>query len=483
MHVPYQPYTMRKLWIVIMLSIVLVACRKEHGNPGPKPPTNSSDTILLAVDQSQQGYPISPSFEGLSFETQILTKNPEYLNVNNSVLIQMIKNLGPGILRIGGDTSDETDWTGAPRDPSTPATMLTTSDIDRLSAFSRASGWPVLFGLNLGSNHLDACTNEATYVYNSLGSNLSSLQIGNEPDIYHMFGLRGTSYNAVDYSEEWETYFSAIKKNLPQVTFAGPDVANNNAGWVEVFSSNESSKVTMLDQHYYITGPASDPSINYQNLLTSSTDVLAAHLQGIKVESITNNLPYRITECNSIYGGGKVGASDVFAASLWALDFMWTVAENYGQGINFHGGKLVYSPITMSDNVVTAKPVYYGMLAFKYGNTGGTLAPVSVVNSEYNFSAHASLNSDNTYSITLINKDEKANIPVTIQLSNKAASTIQIARLTAPSVTSADNITFAGSSVSADGTFKPGPLEQVTVNNKTFTVIVAAGSAAIVTVH
>lgn len=152
---------MKKIWIAVALSIILVACRKEHGNPGPVPPPIDPGTITVAVDQNHPGYPIYPAFEGLSFETQILTKNPEYLNTNNNVLIQLIKNLGPGILRIGGDTSDEIDWTGAPRDANTPANVLTTSDIDRLAAFSRVSGWPVLFGLNLGSNHVGASVNEA----------------------------------------------------------------------------------------------------------------------------------------------------------------------------------------------------------------------------------------------------------------------------------------------------------------------------------
>lgn len=309
-----------------------------------------------------------------------------------------------------------------------------------------------------------------------------SLQVGNEPDIYHMFGLRSGSYNAENYNNEWDNYFSAIKKNIPQASFAGPDVANNNTNWVAAFAGEKNSNVKLLDQHYYITGPASNPSINYQDLLSDNSS-LESHLQGIKTESQKYGLPYRITECNSIYGGGKAGASDVFASSLWALDLMWTIAENNGQGINFHGGYLVYSPITMASGVVTAKPMYYGMLAFKYGNTGGTVLPVTILNSAYNFNAHASLNADNTYSITLINKEEKVDMPITIQLSTKPASTILIARLTAPSITSRDNITFTGSTVNSDGTFKPGTLEQITVNQKSFTIKVSAASAAIITVH
>lgn len=470
--------------MVMVLSLGLAACKKEHSNPKPPvdPPVDHPGTVTVAIDQSHQGNPISPSFLGLSFETQILTKNPEYLNANNSVMVQLIKTLGPGLLRIGGDTSDETEWTDGPRDASTPDNVLTTTDVDRLAEFSKASGWPVLYGLNMGSKHMDACTDEAAYVSNSLGSNLYMLQLGNEPDIYPMFGLRAVNYSAYDYSDEWSKYAAAIKKKVPQAIFGGPDVANNNTDWVEAFTDERSDDIKLIDQHYYIGGPASSPYISYKDLLSDNA-ILIYKLQGIKGQSLKYGLPYRITETNSIYGGGKPGASDVFAASLWSLDFMWTVAENNGQGINFHGGYLVYSPITMANGVVTAGPEYYGMLAFKYGNNNGTIAPVTILGSQYNFNAHASHNADGSYSVTLINKEEKTDIPVTVQLSSKNASTIEIARFTAPSITSADNITFAGSRVNADGTFKPGSLEQVTVNKKTFVVTVPAASAAVITVH
>ena len=160
---------MKKFWIAVLLSVTLFACKKEQHEVDPVPPTPS---VNLTVDQSQSGNLISPTFLGLSFETAILTKNPEYLNGNNNALIQLIKNLGPGVLRIGGDTSDEIDWTGKARTDKTSTDSLTTSDVDRLSAFSKAVGWQVLYGLNMGSNHVGAAADEALYVHNTLGNNL-----------------------------------------------------------------------------------------------------------------------------------------------------------------------------------------------------------------------------------------------------------------------------------------------------------------------
>src|ERR1700712_4470736 len=133
---------MKKICIAVFLSLALFSCKRE---PSVKPPIDNSFAITVNVDQTLPGYAIPSIFEGLSFETGVLCKNPEFLNENNTVLIQLLKNLGPGMLRIGGDTSDEIDWTGSPRGPHTSTDSLTTTDIDHLSAFSKMIGWPALF--------------------------------------------------------------------------------------------------------------------------------------------------------------------------------------------------------------------------------------------------------------------------------------------------------------------------------------------------
>jgi len=195
-------------------------------------------------------------------------------------------------------------------------------------------------------------------------------------------------------------------------------------------------------------------------------------------------LPYRISESNNIYDGGKQGVSNVFASALWALDFMWTVAENKGEGINFHGGYgLFYSPIAIKHSVLSAAPEYYAMLAFKYGCTGATIIPASVFYKNREFcSAYACVRADSTYAFALINRDYTSNYSFKVLL-NKTASNMQIARLTAPSITATTGITFGGSMVNADGTFKTKTKEHYPVNGKSIVVNVPAGSAAIVIVR
>ena len=484
---------MKKIFIAVLIAISFVACRKENLNQikndsGQQTDTSSSQTdttyhneVTVAVDQTRPGNAISPTFEGLSFEAAILAQNPEYLNPDNSVFIQLIKNLGPGILRIGGGTSDKIGWTGTARTSNTPPNMLTTTEIDQLSAFSKLTGWPVLFGLNLGSYQLMTTVNEATYINNSLGSNLFAFQFGNEPNYFAANGLRPGNYTVNDYLNDWNAYYAIIKPQAPQASFAGPDVVQGS-DWISSFADAGNDKVKLIDGHYYLAGPATSSFITYQYLLPADA-VLPVYLQDLYSTASKYGLPYRITECNNIWGGGKVGVSDIFASALWALDFMWTVAENNGQGINFHDGEgIIYSPLTVSAGVVVVHPEYYAMLAFRYACADGTIIPAKMDATTFNCSVYACIKADNSYTITLINREDKNNITFNIQVSFTASS-IQIARLNAPTITSKANVTFDGSAINANGTFTPLARAPQMVNQKDFKVNIPAGSAAVVTVR
>ena len=76
---------------------------------------------------------------------------------------------------------------------------------------------------------------------------------------------------------------------------------------------------------------------------------------------------FRMAECGSFYNGGAPNVSDAYGAALWTLDFMFALATNGCQGVNFHGGGdgTGYTPI--ADNgttVVQARPEFYGLKMF-----------------------------------------------------------------------------------------------------------------------
>jgi hypothetical protein len=476
---------MNRPWFVaIVLAVSFCACKKATFDTDPPVKHNPpAIPVTIVLDQNLPGYTISHQFEGLSYETALLTENPDYLNENNTVLIQLIKNLGRGVLRIGGNSSDEIEWGSDDPGADSLKRKLTKADIDRLAAFSKAIKWPVLFGLNLANNNAAQAADEAHYVHNALQNNLYALQSGNEPDVFCL-GPRPRTYKYQDYQREWNKYYSVIKRQVPGANFAGPDIDPFNTLWFSEFTRDEHQKVNLLDSHYYNYGPASDPSININNVLRPNKN-MDELLQGMNKIASAHNLPFRISEANSIWGQGKPGVSNTFASALWALDFMWSVAENNGQGVNFHGGgiRFVYTPINIDNGIITTRPLYYAMLAFKYGAVGGKIIPARVVNRDEsnNYNVHACVNADNSTSLTLINKEIGKDFSFTVQLS-KTASIVKIARLNAPSVTAVNGVTFAGSTVNTDGVFAPAVTEQYRTDQKSIVVTIPAGSAAVVVI-
>ncbi len=476
------PVTMKKTYILALCLLILSACAKKSGllpdtnNPAPPPDVKTDATLTLDINNPANAIP--QNFEGLSFENWILSRNPEYLDPNNPIMLQLIKNLGPGVIRMGGNSSDETDWTGDGFNANSHFDVLTPACIDRLADFSRKTNWQVIFGLNLGHNNINASIDETKYLYQQLGANLYTLQIGNEPD-YFKLGYRLTDYSVEDYQSEWTANFAPIKTQVPQAQFAGPDVSDNLA-WAQTFAANNSKNIILLDAHYYNDGPATSPYIDCQTIL-SADNTLIPYLQTLDNASKLAHLPYRITETNSIWGGGKPGVSDAFAGTLWALDLMWSIAVNNGQGVNFHGGELDYSPISVASNgQCTANAVYYAMLAFKYGASGGTIIPVNVANSNLNYNAYA-CSTNGGYTMTIINKEQTKDVSLTVN-AGKIVTSINVMSLTAPAVDSTTGITFAGAAVQSDGSFSPAHQVESQIGKSSFVIKVPAASAVVVVI-
>ncbi|WP_143305103.1 glycosyl hydrolase family 79 C-terminal domain-containing protein [Chitinophaga vietnamensis] len=467
---------MRHICLLPLLLLLTTACNKKSDNLSSSPqPKGTPVTVIVHPDGN--GIPVPASFAGFSYEAGALPDST-FLTPSNTVLIQLIRNLGNGVLRVGGNSSDRLVWTGAPRTAATGKDSLTTTDIDRFAAFAKATGWPVLFGLNLGVYNPQKAAAEAGYVSNALGGSLQAFQTGNEPDLFSRNGHRDPTYQYSNYQTEWMQYFQSVRNALPASPFAGPDVAYRT-NWISAFATAAHNNVKLIDGHYYRTGPASDSSITYHTILAPDTK-LPAYLNALYNSAQPYSLPYRLSECNSVYDGGKKGVSDIFAAALWALDYMWTVAKYNGQGVNFHGGQGgAYTPIAMSNGVAVARPEYYALLAFHQA-AHGSIVPADVNAAQLNTSVYVCKDGATEY-ITLINKEDNQDISFTIT-PGMQASTAQAFTLTAPSITATDGVTFAGSQPDANGRFTPGNPPAYGPSNNQFIVNVPAGSAAVVVI-
>ena len=181
--------------------------------------------VTIAAHPESPGIAIADDFIGLSFESGSLTTATGF-PAENPVLQRMVAQVGPGLLRFGGNSVDTlTGWLRGPRVPSTPTSVIAASDVDRAFAFARTVGWRVLFSLALGHGDPATDADEADYVFHSAGDVLSGFEIGNEPDLFHSNGLRSTTYTVNDYMAEWRTYADAIRAKVPAAVLTGSAAA------------------------------------------------------------------------------------------------------------------------------------------------------------------------------------------------------------------------------------------------------------------
>jgi hypothetical protein len=350
-----------------------------------------------------------------------------------------------------------------------------------LAGFLETTGWQLIWGLNLGGGTMQNAIEEARSVVASAKDKLLAIEIGNEPDVFAgVHRPRGYGYS--DYLREYRVYRAALRDRVPNIPLAGPDVADHT-DWLTQFASDEGADLRLLTHHYYAEGPPQSAASTIEKLLQPD-DRLVCTLKQCDSVSRQANIPYRICETNSCFGGGKLGVSDTFASALWGLDFLFTLAAgnsagaNLQTGVNHLGFISSYSPIGEDErgNYI-AKPFYYGMLAFTQASRGTKVA-VEYEQSGMNLKAYGVKDAAGRLFVTMINKEVSmdALLSVAIPLRSGRGS---VMRLTGPSLDSKSGITLGGSMVSSDGKWAPAHEELVPVRRGECQVHLPAASAAI----
>jgi hypothetical protein len=438
------------------------------------------DLVRIRVDPDKTVSRISPDFVGLGFETSAVAQS-NFFSATNFPMIQLYRNLsGHGLIRVGGIISDHTKYeaegTPAAR-TQTEVTIINRKNLADLAGFARATGWKVMWGLNLGTGSKEEAVEEAVAVNAALETNLQSFQIGNEVEALRRFVRSYDAYHAT-YLE----YKSAIRAALPNAPFSGPDSIGNLA-WITNFATTEARDIKLLTEHYY-RGSANDPKSNLERLLQHDSG-WDTRLEKLREICRSNGLAFRINEVNSFSGGGKPGVSDTFGSALWCLDYMFRVASYGCDGVNMEtdinqlGFISHYSPIVHdTEGHCSARPEYYGMLAFAMAGKG-KLVDLALQTYGINISAYATTDDAGRLWITVVNKDlaRDATVEAGLPIGYIGATAF---RLSGPSVESKDRVNFAGAEVGADGTWAPGPPEKVRTKNQTARFQVPHASGVVV---
>lgn len=446
-------------------------------------PAPAKLTGTLAVEETAEIYTLPPNFTGLSYESAQLA-NPSFFSAGNKALIHLFRELSPrGVLRLGGNTSELTTFsTQAPSGPppfetfgpdtsKTVKAGTTTTElaIKNLRAFLDAAGWDCLYGLNLGQGAKENAVAEAEAVHRILGPRLVALQIGNEPDAFRG-RYRPLSYGPEDYIREWVGFHDAIVARVPGAKFAGPDISNKLA-YLTAFAAEapKHADIILLTDHYYAMGPARNPAATLDNLLSPDpklTTLKWSDVPIIQQARQTAHLPFRVSEMNSCWDGGKPGVSDVFGSALWCADVMLRFASIGFSGVNLHGGgNGFYSPIVGSPSAgFTRRPEYFG-IQFGQRFAGATLLRTRLECNSDRAIAYAARVSRNGKGGNLIAVINKTAAPAELQLTGSLASKRrwQAMRLTGPSPEAKAGIAFepAEAPVAANASLHVDPYSAV----------------------
>lgn len=446
-----------------------------------------------SIDLSGIRVPLPADFTGLSYESAQLS-HPGYFSAQNKTLVALVRQVGrQGVLRIGGNTSDYDEWKpervarasdwDAPEGPDTGShtnklTSVTENAIDELRTFLDATGWKLLYGIDLGHGSLQSAADEAAYVVKKIGPALLALQIGNEADQFYRNGIRKPTYGYADYFAEWQRFADAIRERTPDAPLAGPDTGGH-IDWVESFAKQARS-IRLLTSHYYAEGPPNDPKVTIGRLL-GPHQTNRENMQRLVALGKSVSIPYRMSECNSCYRGGKSGVSDTFAAALWGADYMMSLAQWGVAGINFHGGgQGFYTPIAGGgDQPLVPRPLFYGMAFFRQF-ARGSMVPVLLNADKLNLSAYASLSLAGKLQIAIVNKEQSVDAHLSISVPGLRGAVRSIA-LCAPAIDTTAGITLGGSSITSDGAWRPRHAESLHAKSSGLSLVVPKASAILLT--
>ena len=315
---------------------------------------------------------IASRFLGLSFEARDLPGVARLATRGD--LVALLRSLGPGTLRFGGNSVDATTawYDGQGRRPRWARVLVSPQDLDGIARLARATGWNVLLAVTLGHPDPAAAAREVAAARARLGPALAGVEIGNEPDQYVSKRLRRRPWGYSRYRAEVARYRAAIAAAAPGVRLAGPDLASAKPSrWLAAYARRE--RPSLLTAHFY-------PLIRCGHDRPTISQLMSADLR-LSEQRVLDRLaslaarsrrPLRIGETNNVACSGQPGVSDTYASALWALDYLVRAVDAGVRGVNFHGFLAecrTYTPLCarsrpeLASGSLAARPEWYALLA------------------------------------------------------------------------------------------------------------------------
>jgi hypothetical protein len=465
--------------------------------PGPTatPTGPVAVPVTVAVDPIGPGRPVPQRFLGLSFEMAALGQLGQ--DAYRGDLVQLLRSLGPGMLRFGGITADENvAWTdaGTPR-PAWASSTIGPAQMSAIGVLARRSGWRVLLTVGLAHYEPMAAAREVAAAHRALGSYLAAVEIGNEPNAYGNHGLRELPWLAQGYEEQVSDYREAIEALTPGVPIAGPDVSGSGAFGEWGDEEALAQRPVMLTGHHYPLGCAQTPAPSIETLLSAATRGAAANsLAAYMAVAQLYGIPLRIDETNTVSCGGVAGISDTFASALWATGYITQAMAAGTAGINLEGNPnnctgytplCALDPAAAAEGALSVQPEWYALLLTS-SLIGERPLPTTIsAEGSPNLVATSFSGPEHSLKVAFVDGEAPGASPLALRLEVGAdMGEAQILRLTAPSQEATSGVQLAGSTVAANGSWRtPTQPESVATHAGILTLELAPGSAALVTVN
>lgn len=443
---------MRTFIMFLVLLSGFFGCKKAK--PVAKPQVGEIQ-ITLTPAAISNGTNIQADFMGLMFPLTDVT----------AVIGNSSSNLNPIFLKLLGQL---TQYNNAPMSIRIGATALNYSTPRReaLAGLANAANVRYILGVNMFKNNSSYYTDTVAPLLSSIpASSLYAIENGNEADIVK--DIPGWGYDAflTQYGNFQQHMSNIGQPKIAAPVWTGTNPAFNNTN-LNNFVNNYVSNLAFVDIHNYATSNCkTSPSSGVllaENQVTVGPDFYASSI----ANAHNNNLPFRLTEWNSSSCGGTPDVSDAFESALWLLDgaYRWLKvgldAVNITTSNNSFYSPFYFQSVTSNGistyQLKTVSPVFYGMKMFMQSvQNNAKLVNVQTGNTNnYNLKAWVTVDQKKTVRVLLINKDVNFSGTVDVALSGYGQG--KGYRLTAPSYSSKNGVTYAGQTY--DGSIDGNPV-------------------------
>ena len=290
---------------------------------------------------------------------------------------------GPFSLRIGGQTADRTVWAGAqrliaPRFRFPGPYVVGPAWMDELHSLAAGTHSHVILDVSTGDHSPGADRSLTAAAHRALGTRLSAVAVGNEPDLYHM-GLVGDDrhpgawayrYDPRSYAREFAQLAPAVRSAAPGLPLLGPETAYPSPRWSEPLLDAHVPLGELTVHTYPMLGCLKPGHFRYPTIagfLADSTLNFWTHKDAhIEAMAAQHGLPMRVTELGAAACHGIPGVTNSEATALWVTNQLFGLVADGIVGVNVHVRATGISSAldAPAGGRLEAQPLFYGMALF-----------------------------------------------------------------------------------------------------------------------